>query len=102
MWRLGGKRSDFRVGRSAQFAWQHDAQQVTDRILTVFDNGTDGPTQTERQSRGLVLAVDEARRTVGVRNAYTHHKPLVATAMGSVQILPGFQAASSAGTIWML
>src|SRR5205807_690396 len=87
MWRLGGKRSDFRMDRTAQFAWQHDAEQVTDRTLTVFDNGSDGPTRTEGQSRGLVLDVDELRRTVGVRNAYTNRKPLLATAMGSVQIL---------------
>jgi hypothetical protein len=98
MWTLGGKRSDFWMGRGAQFTWQHDAQQVTDRILTVFDNGTDGPIQTERQSRGLVLGVDESRRTVGVRNAYTNHKPLLATAMGSVQILPSGHVVVGWGT----
>jgi hypothetical protein len=98
MWRLGGKRSDFRMGRSAQFSWQHDAQQVTDRTLSVFDNGTDGPIQTERQSRGLVLDLDESSRTVGVRNSYTNHKPLLATAMGSVQILPSTHVVVGWGT----
>jgi hypothetical protein len=42
--------------------------------------------------------VDESRRTVGVRNAYTNHKPLLATAMGSVQILPSGHVVVSWGT----
>jgi hypothetical protein len=56
-------------------------------VLTLFDNGTDGPIQTERQSRGLVLRIDESRRRVALRDEYTSpHRPL-AGAMGSVQIL---------------
>ena len=62
MWTLGSKRSQFTMGSGAQFAWQHDARQVSDSLLTVFDNGTNGPTKTESQSRGLVLNVDETHR----------------------------------------
>jgi hypothetical protein len=87
MWRLGGKNSEFRMGRDAQFSWQHDARQSMDGLLTVFDNGTDGPIRTAGQSRGLVLDIDESDRTVAVRSAYKHHRPLLATAMGSVQML---------------
>jgi hypothetical protein len=88
IWTLGGKRTQFGIGAGAEFAWQHDAQLRTDQVLTVFDNGSAGPLQTERQSRGLVLRVDEARRTVELRNAYTSPEQLVAGAMGSVQALP--------------
>ncbi len=87
MWTLGGKRSQFRMGRGAQFAWQHDPSLVSDRMLTVFDNGTNGPIKTEHESRGLVLDVDEQRRTVTQRNAYTSPQHLSAGAMGSVQTL---------------
>jgi hypothetical protein len=87
MWTLGGKRSDFRMGQASQFTWQHDARQVSDHVFTVFDNGSDGYTNTEHQSRGLVLDVDESRRTVTVKRAYTGPKEL-ATSMGSVQVLP--------------
>jgi len=87
IWTLGGKHSQFGMGSGSQFAWQHDAQLSGD-VLTLFDNGTNGPIDTEKQSRGLVLAVDESRRTVTVRREYTsEHHPL-AGAMGSVQILP--------------
>ena len=30
LWRLGGKRSDFTMGRGASFAWQHDARRRPD------------------------------------------------------------------------
>jgi hypothetical protein len=97
MWTLGGKRSDFRMGQSTQFTWQHDARQVSDHLFTVFDNGSDGYTNTERQSRGLLLEVDETRRTVALRRAYTGPKEL-ATSMGSVQVLPAGRVVVGWGT----
>jgi hypothetical protein len=88
MWTLGGKRSQFYMGPDAMFAWQHDARQLSDGGLTLFDNETNGPLKTASQSRGLVLDVDEARRKVSVRKAYTSPHRALAGAMGSVQILP--------------
>jgi Arylsulfotransferase (ASST) len=88
IWTLGGKHSDFRMGPGAQFFWQHDALQVSDQVLTVFDNATNGPIASEKQGRGLVLSLDESRRTVTVRHAYTTAEKLLPGAMGSVQILP--------------
>lgn len=87
IWTLGGKRSDFHMGHGTQFTWQHDGRQVADGVFSVFDNGSDGYTNTERQSRGLVLNVDETRRTVALQRSYTGPKEL-ATSMGSVQVLP--------------
>lgn len=88
IWTLGGKRSQFAIGAGAAFAWQHDAQLRVGQVLTVFDNGAAGSLQVERQSRGLVLDVDDARRTVTLGNVYTSPQPLLAGAMGSVQALP--------------
>jgi Arylsulfotransferase (ASST) len=87
IWTLGGKQSQLEMGLGAQFAWQHDARQHSDGLVTVFDNGTNGPVKTESQSRGLVLDVDESRRRVTVRNSYTSPQRLSAGAMGSVQLL---------------
>ena len=89
IWTLGGKRSQFQMGPGAQFAWQHDARRHSENVLTVFDNGSNGSIRTERESRGLVLEVDEPRRRVTLRNAYTSPKRLLSGAMGSVQILSG-------------
>lgn len=88
IWTLGGKQSQFQMGAGAQFAWQHDAHLLSARVLTLFDNGSNGPNVTERRSRGVVLDMDEARRKVTVRDAYTSPHHVSAAAMGSVQILP--------------
>lgn len=87
IWALGGKRSQFDMGPGTEFAWQHDARRVSDSLYTLFDNGTNGPVRTERQSRGMALAVDESRRKVTLRQAYVSSHKLVAGAMGSVQVL---------------
>jgi hypothetical protein len=87
IWRLGGKRSDFDLGPGARFTWQHDAREVGPGRLTVFDNGYDGHTRSERSSRGMVLRVDERRRRVELEHAYRHPGQLQASAMGSVQLL---------------
>jgi outer membrane protein assembly factor BamB len=86
MWRLGGKRTQFEMGRGAQFAWQHDVRLPNPHLLTVFDNGDDGRTKTH-PTRGLKLDVDERRRRVTLARAYLRHRPVDATAMGSARHL---------------
>ena len=88
IWRLGGKRSDFELPAEARFRWQHDAKQPADRLLTVFDNGYDGVTRTESQSRGVTLELDEGRRVVRLRRAFYRPSGVSASSMGNVQILP--------------
>lgn len=87
MWQLGGKRSNFAMGGAARFSWQHDARQPAAGVITLFDDG-EGLVETEKQSRGIVLTVDSAHRTVHLSQAYRHPKPLLASAMGSAQMLP--------------
>jgi hypothetical protein len=88
IWQLGGKRSDFQMGEGSKFSFQHDARRISERVFTVFDDGTDGPTRTERQSRAIVLDVDMDARTVELIRAYQHPKPPISSvAMGSVQML---------------
>lgn len=85
--RMGGKRSDFKFGPGAAYAWQHDVTQQPDGRVTVFDNGT-GDYVTQPESRALVLAVDDAAGTVSLVHAYSHPgNALRAGALGSVQVL---------------
>src|SRR5579884_3608242 len=88
MWRLGGRRSDFAMGPGTQFTWQHHVRKITDGMMTVFDNGSDGVTNSEPVSRALILAVDAHHKTVRLVKAYRHPQGLRAGAMGSVQLLP--------------
>jgi hypothetical protein len=60
-WRLGGKKSSFRLGAGVSFAWQHDARMLADGTISLFDNEA-WPAQA-RQSRVLVVALDAAAHT---------------------------------------
>jgi hypothetical protein len=88
IWRLGGKRSSFEMGRGAQFRWQHDAEHLDESTITLFDNGSDGVTKPARESRGVVLALDLSGRRVSLAREYRHPRKLMAGAMGSIQVLP--------------
>lgn len=80
MWRLGGKRSDFELGKGARFGWQHDARSHDGgRIVSMFDNGAGA------HSRGLVLEL-EGRRA-NLLHEYVHAPRLHAFKLGSVQLL---------------
>jgi arylsulfotransferase ASST len=86
IWRLGGKRSDFELGRGVRFGWQHDVRRQKDGTLTLFDN--EAAPKLRRQSRGLVLRVDERRKTVSLVHSFVHSPPLVAVDQGNMQKLP--------------
>jgi arylsulfotransferase ASST len=86
IWRLGGKRTQFAMGRDTPFAWQHDVRMPNPRTVTVFDNGDDGRTQTHR-TRAQELRVDQRARRVTLAHAYRRPRPVDATAMGSARRL---------------
>jgi Arylsulfotransferase (ASST) len=83
-WTLGGKASDFRMGRGTQFAWAHDARRQADGSITIFDNAA--APKVREQSRGLVL--DVKRRRVTLRRAYRHPRRLLTHISAGMQRLP--------------
>lgn len=86
IWRLGGKRSDFELGRGVRFGWQHDVRRQPDGTLTMFDN--EAAPKLRRQSRGLVLRIDERRKTATLMHSFVHTPSLVAVDQGNMQKLP--------------
>jgi len=86
IWKLGGKRSDFEIGRGAHFAFQHHVRPHPGGIITMFDNEA-GPPKEAGQSRGLVLTVDERAFTAKFVREYKHRPPVLSPALGSVQNL---------------
>ena len=86
LWRLGGKRSSFRLPRAARFAWQHDAQRRADGAITVFDNSAFPPVR--KYSRALAIRLDHRRRTASLLSAARHPKRLLAATQGNQQTLP--------------
>jgi hypothetical protein len=85
-WTLGGKRSTFRIGPRARFAWQHDARMQLDGTITLFDNG-DGPYSVEHHSRALRIGLNYKRRRATLVRAYTHRPPLLSQSEGDVEVL---------------
>jgi hypothetical protein len=82
LWRLGGKKSDFKMGEGATFGLQHDPRRDSDGNLSVFDDGTSGP------SRGIVLKVDEVAMTASLVKEFAHPHGKFAMSQGNVEILP--------------
>jgi hypothetical protein len=91
LWRLGGKRSDFRVSAGARTAWQHDAEFETPDRVRIFDNGagTGGQAPLRRRSRVVTLALDPARKLATVVRSLHHPSGLSAGSQGNGQLLGG-------------
>jgi hypothetical protein len=86
VWRLGGKRSDFKMGPGTRFGWQHDARLHSDGTLTLFDNEAAPP--LAKRSRAIVLRLDTKRMTARLVRAYVHPTALLASSQGDAQVLP--------------
>jgi hypothetical protein len=88
LWRLGGTRSSFAMGKGTETAWQHDARMQPDGTITLFDDGS--TPRVHYQSRGLRVAIDSRRHSVRLMGVYPHpDSPLVADSQGNAQALPG-------------
>jgi hypothetical protein len=84
MWQVGGKAGDFSIGPGASFAFQHDVRRSPDGTVTLFDN-EGGPPAEARQSRALVLSLDERARKATLLRQYFHSPSVLSEALGSVQ-----------------
>jgi hypothetical protein len=82
-WTLGGKYSSLHVGPGAGFQWQHHAVLHRNGLLTVFDDAA--VPQDESASSAKELRINGG--TVSLVKRYSHHPPVVALIMGSVQLL---------------
>jgi hypothetical protein len=85
IWRLGGKKSSFKMGNGTRFGWQHDARMQTDGSITIFDNAA-APRLRDR-SRAIVLGLDTRRMEAILRREYVHPGSLLASSQGSFQPL---------------
>ena len=87
IWRLGGKKSNFKMNSGTRFAWQHDVRMQSDGSMTIFDNAA-APKLRER-SRAIVLNLDTQRMEAVLAREYVHPENLLASSQGSFQPLPG-------------
>ena len=86
LWRLGGKQSDFKMGKGTVFAWQHDARHQGHNRISIFDDGAQP--QVEPQSRGLVIELDGKTMSARLVRKYVHRpNRIVSRFMGNMQAL---------------
>jgi hypothetical protein len=87
-WRLGGKRSSFKLGAGTREYWQHDAEFQPGGLISVFDNAA-APAK-EKQSRGILLRADTSGHTVTLVKQFVNpSKTLLASSQGNTLSLPG-------------
>ncbi|WP_022926993.1 arylsulfotransferase family protein [Patulibacter americanus] len=87
-WKLGGKKSTFKMGKGARFAWQHDAQRREDGTISLFDNASADLADLKKrgiESRGLKLKLDEKKKTASVAREYENPKPQLNNTQGNMQ-----------------
>jgi Arylsulfotransferase (ASST) len=85
LWRLGGKRSSFAMGKGTRFAWQHDARFQPDGTLTIFDDESTPPEAP--RSRAIRLRLDPKTHTATLVRADSLEGVLTSS-QGNVQQLP--------------
>lgn len=85
-WRLGGTKSDFKMGPGTQFGLQHDARIQADGTIRIFDNSSVG---LGSRSRSLVLQLDRTAKTATrVADLRLPGQKLFAATQGNSQLLP--------------
>jgi Arylsulfotransferase (ASST) len=88
IWRLGGKRSSFKMGPGTVTAFQHDVVLQPDGTFTIFDNGA-GPPRVHRQSRVIRVKVDTKEMRATLLAQYEHVPAVSSLWEGSAQVLRG-------------
>ena len=63
LWRLGGKRSDFSMGKGTRFGFQHDARlHEGGRTISLFDNGPRAAGSDRSRGRSCSRSTSRAGR----------------------------------------
>ena len=87
LWRLGGSRSDLKLGPGTRFGLQHDARPQPDGTLTIFDNSA--PPPQRKTSRAITVRLDLERKQATLVQALKHPEGVLSATQGGAQRLPG-------------
>jgi hypothetical protein len=85
LWRLGGKRSSFKMGPGTGTAYQHDVVWQPDGTLTIFDNGA--VPKAHSQSRVIRERIDFVHKKVTLVSRFVRAPALLAGSQGDDQVL---------------
>jgi hypothetical protein len=86
MWVLGGKQNTFKFVNDAQpFGYQHDARELPNGDIMVFDNHGNADVNAPAPSRSVEYHIDEQAKTATKVWEFDHTPPVFATYMGNGQ-----------------
>jgi hypothetical protein len=85
LWRLGGRKSSFRMGAGTGTAYQHDARWQPDHTITIFDNGA--APKAHSASRAIHETIDWKTRTVSLLSRDVRTPPLLSGSQGDDEVL---------------
>ena len=86
MWRLGGKKSDFKLGPGVRFDWQHSIRVLPNGDLRIYDNSAAPPVR--KASRAITIRLDEQAKRATLVSAFKHPRNLLSANQGNVETLP--------------
>jgi hypothetical protein len=87
VWRLGGKKSDFKPASAVKFRFQHNARFHGPDTISLFDNGA--IPKVEPYTRPLILHIDPKTKTARIVKTFVHPKKISSPFEGDLQLLPG-------------
>jgi hypothetical protein len=82
---IGAKHSTVKLESGTATAFQHDATELPNGTISVFDNG--GVPKVHPQSRGIVIAINPQTKTDTLLAQYEHPKALSSGSQGNFQAL---------------
>ncbi|KAK4202059.1 ASST-domain-containing protein [Triangularia verruculosa] len=103
IWRLNGKKSDFKMGKNTKFCFQHHARWLSDdvenavEVISLYDNSAHGTehgegreVHTAEESSGKILRLDTNKWTAELVRGYYPPEgyKLLSKSQGSTQVLP--------------
>ena len=88
LWRLGGKRSSYKLGGGVRTWYQHDAELRPDGTLSIFDNNAaDFDKSHGKTSHVLRIKLDRKNRVASLASSITHPRGVLAVSQGNAQLL---------------
>lgn len=100
IWRLGGTKSDFKLGDNVAFCFQHHARFVSKdgskEVISLYDNAAHGTedgrgheVHTHPFSQGKIIEVDTHSWSARIVQAFQPPDGLLSKSQGSTQLQPG-------------
>jgi hypothetical protein len=83
--RIGGRHSTVKLASGTGTAFQHDATELANGAISVFDNGA--VPKVHPQSRGMVISINPQAKTDTLLAQYEHPGALSSGSQGDVQLL---------------